>query len=109
MWHEYIHKSREEIKELEKRWEKRHQEKEARRKEQKANVEKKKAAKAANKKSGDGEGEEDDEDDDDDYYSGMEADEFDSEGLAGDAEYQVNEKMEEDGEWEDEAAEIARH
>ncbi|KAM5354519.1 hypothetical protein ACJ41O_001166 [Fusarium nematophilum] len=98
MWHEYVHKSKEEIKELEKRWEKRRQEKEARRKEQKANVEKKKAAKGKNGKDGD---------DDDDEFDYMDVDEFDSEGLMGDAEYKVNEKMEEDGEWEDEEEEIA--
>ncbi|KAI5458747.1 Brix domain-containing protein [Mariannaea sp. PMI_226] len=101
MWHEYIHKSKEEIKELEKRWEKRRQEKEARRKEQKENVERKKKAKAQSGGKGD------DEDEDEEYYTDMDVDEFDSEGLAGDAEYQVNEKMEEDGEWEDEAEEIA--
>lgn len=100
MWHEYIHKSKEEIKELEKRWEKRNQEKEARRKEQKANVERKKKAKAQK-------GGKADDDDEDEYYTDMDVDDFDSEGLAGDAEYKVNEKMEEDGEWEDEAEEIA--
>lgn len=103
MWHEYVHKSKEEIKELEKRWEQRRQEKESRRKEQKANVEKKKAAKQANKPQGanDAEG------DDDEDYSDVDMDEFDSEGLEGDAEYQVNEKMEDEGEWEDEEEEIA--
>lgn len=101
MWHEYVHKSKEELKELEKRWEKRRQEKEARKAEQKANVEKKKAAKAKN-----GGKAADDEDEGEDY-SDMDFDEFDSEGLEGDAEYQVNEKMEEDGEWEDEEEEIA--
>ena len=102
MWHEYVHKSKEEIKELEKRWEKRRQEKEARRKEQKANVEKKKADKAAQKgntKAGN--------DEDEDDYSDMDVDEFDSEGLEGDAEYQVNERMEKNDEWEDEEEEIA--
>ena len=102
MWHEYVHKSKEEVKELEKRWEKRRQEKEARRKEQKANVEKKKADKAAQKgnaKAGD--------DEDEDDYSDMDVDEFDSEGLEGDAEYQVNERMEKNDEWEDEEEEIA--
>jgi ribosome biogenesis protein SSF1/2 len=101
MWHEYIHKSKAEIKELEKRWEKRNQEKEARRKEQKANVERKKKAKAESGGKGN------DDEDDDEYYTDMDVDDFDSEGLAGDAEYKVNEKMEEDGEWEDEAEEIA--
>ncbi|KAF4473114.1 mating SSF1 [Fusarium albosuccineum] len=106
MWHEYVNKSKAEIKELEKRWEKRRQEKEARRKEQKENVEKKKAAKAKNGGKA-GEDEEDDDEFEYDYDSDMDVDEFDSEGLAGDAEYQVNEKMEEDGEWEDEEEEIA--
>lgn len=106
MWHEYVHKSREEIKELEKRWEKRRQEKEARKKEQKANVERKKAEKEARKKkSGDGE---DDDDDEEENYSDVDFDDFDSEGLAGDAEFMANEQMEEDGEWEDEREEIGR-
>lgn len=99
MWHEYVHKSKEELKELEKRWEKRRQEKDARKKEQKANVDKKKAAKASNGgKAGNDEPED---------YSDMDVDEFDSEGLEGDAEYQVNEKMEQNDEWEDEEEEIA--
>ncbi|KEY72346.1 hypothetical protein S7711_01028 [Stachybotrys chartarum IBT 7711] len=105
MWHEYVHKSKEEIKELEKRWEQRRQEKEKRRKEQKANVEKKKATKTSKRGTKREEGGEEDEDEDD--YSDMDVDEFDSEGLAGDGEYQVNERMEEDGEWEDEEEEIA--
>lgn len=108
MWHEYVHKSREEIKELEKRWEKRRQEKDARKKEQKANVDRKKAEKEARKqKSGDGDDDEED-DDEDANYSDMDFDDFDSEGLAGDAEFKANEKMEEDGEWEDEREEIGR-
>lgn len=96
MWHEYVHKTKEEIRELEKRWEKRQQEKEARRKQQKENVEKKRKAKAER---GDTAGDESDVDMDD-------YDEFDSEGLAGDAEYQVNEEMQDAGEWEDEEEEI---
>lgn len=108
MWHEYVHKSREEIRELEKRWEKRRQEKEARRKEQKANVERKKAEKEARKKkSGDEDGEEEEEDEDENY-SDVDFDDFDSEGLAGDAEFKANEQMEEDGAWEDEREEIGR-
>jgi len=103
MWHEYVHKTKEEIKELEKKWEQRRQEKEARKREQKANVERKKAAKTKN---GNKEGADDDDDDEFDY-SDMDVDQFDSEGLEGDAEYQVNEKMEAEGEWEDEEEEIA--
>ena len=105
MWHEYVHKTKEEIKELEKRWEQRRQEKEARKREQKANVERKKAAKS--QQSGGGNKDDEEEDDSEFDYSDMDVDEFDSEGLEGDAEYQVNEKMEAEGEWEDEEEEIA--
>lgn len=109
MWHEYVHKSKEEIREMEKKWEQKRREKEARKKEQKQNVEKKKAEKEAAKKAS-GKGDDDDEDEDEmdvdsDGY-GYE-DGFDSEGLEGDAEEQVNAQMEENGEWEDEEEEIA--
>ncbi|KAK4145947.1 ribosome biogenesis protein SSF1 [Dichotomopilus funicola] len=109
MWHEYVHKSKEEIRELEKRWEQRKKEKEARKKEQKENVEKKRKAKAGNKKGG-AEGEaDDDEMDVDEYDSDLYDDDgFDSEGLEGDAEGEVNARMEEDGGWEDEEDEIAQ-
>ncbi|PFH61524.1 hypothetical protein XA68_17101 [Ophiocordyceps unilateralis] len=60
MWHEYVHKSRGEERELDQRWEKRRLEKEARRREQRANLDKKRAA----KKEGE-EGEEEEEEDDD--------------------------------------------
>ena len=96
MWHEHIQKSKEEIKEMDKVWEKRRQEKAVRKKIQKENVERKKKAKAGNKKGGD-----DDEDDE------MDVDEWDSEGLEGDGEMELNEEMEERGEWEDEEEEIA--
>lgn len=111
MWHEYIHKSKEEIRELEKTWQKRRQEKEARRKEQKENVEKKRAAKNANKGK---QGEDDDEDDEmdlddlgSDAYDYMDDDGFDSKGLEGDAEAKTNEQAEANGEWSDEEDEIA--
>jgi ribosome biogenesis protein SSF1/2 len=118
MWHEYVHKTPEEIKELEARWEKRRKEKEARKKQQKENVEKKRKAKEeARKASGGGErgGESEEEDDDGDkmdvddaeYSDLYSEDEFDSEGLAGDAEEQVNAQMEDQGEWESEEEEIA--
>lgn len=109
MWHEHVHKSKEEIRELEKKWEQRKKEKEARKKQQKENVEKKRKAKEANKKSGAKEGDDDDEMDIDEYDSDMyDEDAFDSEGLEGDAEEQVNAQMEEDGDWEDEEEEIAQ-
>lgn len=93
MWHEHIHKSKEEIRELEKRWEKKTKEKEARRKHQKDNVDRKKEEKAARsgkKADGDEGGDEDEEMDYDGYgsdlFDDMMDDEVDSEGLAGDAE-----------------------
>merc|ERR1712098_274280 len=96
MWHEYISKSEEEVKALDKKWEQKRQQKEARKKIQKENVEKKKKAKGLGAKPEDG----DDEDE-------MDVDEWDSEGLEGDGEMELNEEMEERGEWEDEAEEIA--
>jgi ribosome biogenesis protein SSF1/2 len=113
LWHEHIHKSKQELQELEKRWETRAQEKEARRKLQKENVEKKRKEKAAKgAKSGvkgDDNNEEDEEFDgnnSDLFDEMMEHDEIDSEGLAGDGEEALNEDMDED-EWEDERQEIA--
>ena len=96
MWHEYIHKTKEEVKEMDKVWEKRRQEKETRRRIQKENVEKKRKAKGLGSKKAD-------EDEDDD----MDVDEWDSEGLEGDAEMELNEHMDEAGEWEDAQEEIA--
>ncbi|KAF3767294.1 Brix-domain-containing protein [Cryphonectria parasitica EP155] len=115
MWHEYIHKSKEEIRELEKLWEKRRQEKEVRRQQQRENVEKKKAAKKAKKGTKDGEASDEDEDEMDlddlgsDAYDYMDENEFDSEGLEGDAEAKTNEEADENGEWSDEEEQIADH
>jgi len=97
MWHEYIHKTKDEIKEMDKVWEKRRQEKEARKRIQKENVEKKRKAKGLGAKAEEG----DDEDDE------IDVEEWDSEGLEGDAEMEVNEDAEERGDWDDEAEEIA--
>ncbi|KAI0160887.1 ribosome biogenesis protein-like protein Ssf2 [Hypoxylon sp. FL1284] len=114
MWHEHIHKSKKEIQNLEKRWDQRRQEKEARRKEQKANVERKKKERAASGAKSNKDGDHADEDDDIDmdgnnsdlFDEMMEEDEMDSEGLAGDAEEALGEQMDDD-EWEDEREEIA--
>ncbi|OAA65155.1 ribosome biogenesis protein [Niveomyces insectorum RCEF 264] len=117
MWHEHIHKSQKEIKEMKRRWEERKREKEERRKQQKENVERKKKERSESgqgrKKSGGGDGDEhgEGEDDDDamdvDEFDSDDYGDFDSEGLAGDAELQVNRQMEEAGDWEDEEEEIA--
>lgn len=105
MWHEYIHKSQEEIKDLEKRWNQKRQEKEARKQQQKENVEKKRKERDDKKASGrKADGSEDDEMDIDmpeDLEDLADMNEFYSDGMMSDAEKQVNEKMEED-EWEPE-------
>ncbi|KAJ8127753.1 hypothetical protein O1611_g5883 [Lasiodiplodia mahajangana] len=113
MWHEHIHKSKREVRELDQRWETRAKEKEARRKQQKANVEKKRKDRAANGAQNGAKGDAGDEEDDefngnnsDLFDEMMEEDELDSEGLAGDGEEAVNEDMDDD-EWEDERGEIA--
>lgn len=111
MWHEYKHKTPEEIRELEKKWEQRRREKDARKREQKANVEKKKAAKQEARRANGGKKGEDDDDDEDEMDVDSDGyayeDGFDSEGLEGDAEEQVNAMMEKNGEWEHEEDEIA--
>jgi ribosome biogenesis protein SSF1/2 len=94
MWHERIHKTSEEIKQMDKLWEKKRQEKEERKKIQKENVEKKKKAEGAGANGGEDEDE-------------MDVDEWDSEGLEGDCEMQLNEEMEDRGEWEEEEELIA--
>lgn len=113
MWHDNIRKTKKEVQELDKRWETKIKEKEARRKEQKANVEKKRKERAASGAKGNAKGNDGDEDDDefngnnsDLFDEMMEDDGFDSEGLAGDGEEALNEEMDED-EWEDERGEIA--
>lgn len=64
MWHEYIAKSSEEVKTMEKNWDHKRKEKDQRKKQQKENIEKKKQEKAKAKADGK-EGENDEEDDDD--------------------------------------------
>ena len=69
LWHEYIHKSEDEVKKMEQVWEQRKEEKEERRKVQKENVERKRAEKQAARRSKPNEGNEEaaqDEDMDDD-------------------------------------------
>ena len=84
MWHEYIHKSPQEIKEMEKVHERKRQEKEQRRAEQKANVERKRKERKANGTTADGEDEEDEEMEDaiDDEWDDYES-EMDGEGGEG--------------------------
>jgi ribosome biogenesis protein SSF1/2 len=97
MWHDYIHKSKEESQEMDRIWEKRRREKEERKRIQKENVERKRASKGSGTK---------DEEDNEENMD-VDADEWDSEGLEGDGEMQLNEQMEEQGQWEEEEEEIA--
>jgi len=91
MWHEYLNKSKEEEKEMEKVWEGRRKQREERKRVQRENVERKKKEKGSSKK----EGVEEEKGDmvmDEEGYE----DEWDSEGLEGDGEMKTNE-MEEAG------------
>jgi ribosome biogenesis protein SSF1/2 len=94
MWHEYLHKSRDEVRALDGRWDRKRQEQEARRRLQKSNVEKKGHTRLhRNAENNAEEGEDGNEDlltEDDDYYSDTGDDSFDSEGLAGDAAETIN-------------------
>ena len=82
MWHEYIHKSAQEVKAMDKVHEGRRLEKERRTAEQKANVEKKRAERKASGKHGEEDEDEDEDEDmldgeDDDVWEGAEDDEDD--------------------------------
>ena len=81
MWHEYLNKSKEEVKEMDKIWEQRRSQKEARKKEQRQNVERKR------KEGKSGTNDEDVEDED----LSMDDDEWDSEEMDEDAAMEVNE------------------
>lgn len=72
MWHEYIHKTKEELREMDKVHEKRRQEKDRRRAEQKANVARKRADRKAR-------GQPEEDEDDEDLDEDMEDDEWDDE------------------------------
>ncbi|KAB8219613.1 Brix domain-containing protein [Aspergillus novoparasiticus] len=98
MWHDYIHKSEEDMKKLDKNWEKRKKEKEERKRQQKENIEKKKAEKAKARAEGKEVEDDDDEemdvdDDEDDWLS----DDFgeEEEGAEQEGEEDDDESMEE--------------
>jgi ribosome biogenesis protein SSF1/2 len=97
MWHEFLDKSPQEVKEMEHVWEERRREKAARKKVQKENVEKKRKQRGPNSKGEEADkGEDGDEDDYNDNEMDEDQDEWDSEGLEGDGEREANEE-EEDG------------
>ncbi|KAH0542675.1 hypothetical protein FGG08_002908 [Glutinoglossum americanum] len=109
MWHEFLHKTREEERTLEKLWETRRKEKEERRRKQKEDIERKKRERGdTGEKDDDGDvemGDDDGEEEDDGgEYGGRE---WDSEGLEGDAEMLLNEEKDQTDEWSDEEEEIA--
>ena len=84
LWHEYIHKSRKEEKELDSTWAERNREKEQRRKIQKENVERKKAVQKASR--GAAKGDKDEDEDELPDLSGSEADFWDEEADQVDGE-----------------------
>lgn len=75
MWHDYISKSADDEKTMEKNWDQRRKEKEARKKQQKENVEKKKQEKAKAKAEGKGGGDDEDDVDMDDEWISDDSDE----------------------------------
>ena len=85
MWHEYINKTKEEMKEMEKVWEKRRKEKDERKRVQKENVDRKRKESSAKQK--DGAKEEDDEQEDEEDWD---EDEFhDDDGMDADQDEDV--------------------
>lgn len=98
MWHDYITKSAEEVKKMEKSWDQRKKEKEQRKKQQKENIEKKKQEKAKARaegkevKSDDEDDEDIDMDDEDDWLSD---DLEEGEGEEQEGEEDSDESMEE--------------
>jgi ribosome biogenesis protein SSF1/2 len=88
MWHDYIHKSQQEVDALDKNWEQKIKEKEARKKLQRENVERKKQEKA--KARAEGKEVEDDEDDEDV--------DMDDEWISDDEEEQDQEEVDEEEE-----------
>jgi ribosome biogenesis protein SSF1/2 len=96
MWHEYIHKTKAELAEMDRVHEQRRQEKERRREEQRANVERKRKERRAR---GEPEVQEGDEDE---MYSDMDDDEWDDYCEGAEGEDQEEGEGDEDEEMEDE-------
>lgn len=90
MWHEYLSKSKEEVRRLDGVWEARRRERDERKRVQRENVERKRKESGGKGKMKEKEGKEDEE---------MDEDEWDSEGLEGDAEMELNEEAEEEGQF----------
>lgn len=92
MWHEYIHKTKEELKEMDRVHEGRRREKEARKAEQKANVERKKAERRAK-----GEPEENEEDEAEDFSEDEMDDQWEDDDMEDDGvEGEEDEEMEDE-------------
>ncbi|KAK4620144.1 Brix domain-containing protein [Fulvia fulva] len=91
MWHEYIHKTPEEIKKMDKKKEQERQVKDRRRAEQKANVEKKRAERKASGQHG-----EEDDDEDEDLEDLSDDDEWDDDEMENDEEADGGAEIEDD-------------
>lgn len=95
MWHEFVSKSKEDVKKMDEVWEKRRKEKEERRRLQKENVERKKKEKG---EAGEDEDQDEDQDEDEDYD--MDDDVWEEDGMNGAeeaADDDEDEEMEDEG------------
>ncbi|KAL2044047.1 hypothetical protein N7G274_003570 [Stereocaulon virgatum] len=90
MWHEFLEKSAEEVKNMEKVWEARSKEKAERKRLQKENVERKRKERSARGKGAEGDGAQAEDEEDED----MDEDDWNSEGVKSDGEIEANEDKE---------------
>ncbi|KAL2003367.1 hypothetical protein VTN02DRAFT_4103 [Thermoascus thermophilus] len=95
MWHDFMKKSEDEVKEMDETWDRRRKEKEQRKKEQKENIERKKQEKAKAKANGE-EVQESEEDEDEYMDSEWESDDLDGEEEVEQDDEDSDESMEED-------------
>lgn len=95
MWHDFMKKSEDEVKEMDETWDRRRKEKEQRKKEQKENIERKKQEKAKAKANGE-EVKEYEEDEDEYMDSEWESDDLDGEEEVEQDDEDSDESMEED-------------
>jgi len=86
LWHEFLEKSKEEVQAMEEVWKQRREEKERRKKIQRENVQRKRKERETRPKGAKGKDNGEDEDEE------MDEDDWDSEGLEGDGELEVDEE-----------------
>ena len=94
MWHEYLSKNKQEVKEMDRTWEERRKERDERKRIQRENVERKKEERGIGRK---GEREDEEGEHEDIVMDDDDGDAWDSEGLEGDGEMETNEMDKEGG------------